>query len=399
VGLLVLLTFLLLRGAGQIEDESGLMIPGLLAGAGLPVALGFLLALRCGVIDLSIWAVMGLGGLVAAGLINAGMSPWGAFTLAVGAGAMVGAINGFLVSRVRLPAIVITALVGLILLGAMNWKSFTQTEQTDRTVFVPDTTFDNWVSNIHGFFDTTNEGLEKITEQSDDGQKVLVPASITGPLVVFRTLLVFIAWTAVLVTLGIADNLIPKTSQPYNKWWGRPVCLCVCGAMAGLSGACWLLDLGHTPVPTRLVDGLTIPIAVILTGTLLLQGRGRTMLTIILIPIAVLCASLWKQTTYPITTMGYSVGLVVLGVIVLGAQWAYVRGLDKTEKHRWFYRIACAMELLGLVVIGFSPQLGIHRMRAIFFIGVSISSGGLMLMVIPVILVQLTRKWKTSSTL
>jgi len=200
-------------------------------------------------------------------------------------------------------------------------------------------------------------------------------------------------------TLGIADNLIPKTSQPYNKWWGRPVCLCVCGAMAGLSGACWLLDLGHTPVPTRLVDGLTIPIAVILTGTLLLQGRGRTMLTIILIPIAVLCASLWKQTTYPITTMGYSVGLVVLGVIVLGAQWAYVRGLDKTEKHRWFYRIACAMELLGLVVIGFSPQLGIHRMRAIFFIGVSISSGGLMLMVIPVILVQLTRKWKTSSTL
>ncbi len=51
VGLLVVLTFLLLRGAGQIEDESGFLIPAMLAAAGLPAALGFLLAFRCGVID------------------------------------------------------------------------------------------------------------------------------------------------------------------------------------------------------------------------------------------------------------------------------------------------------------------------------------------------------------
>jgi len=286
-GLLVVMAFLLIPGAGQIENESELMIPSMLAAACLPAALGFLLVFRCGAIDLSIWAVMGLGGLVAAGCINAGIPPWGAFVLAVGTGAVVGAINGFLTWRIRLPAIVITAVVGLVLLGAMNWK------YAERTVFVPDSAFDEWVSNIHGLFNTTNGGLAKITAQVDHKQQVVVPASITGPLVVLRTMLVFIAWAAVLAVLGIADNIIPKTSQPYKKWLMRPICLCVSGAMAGLSGACWLLDLGYTPVQTRLVDGLIIPAAVILTGTLLLQGRGRTMLAVIFLPVAVLCASLW----------------------------------------------------------------------------------------------------------
>ena len=379
VGLLVTLTFLLLPGAKRIGDGSGLTISVLLAAAGLPAALGFLLAFRYGVIDLSIWAVMGLGGLVAAGLINAGMAPLGAFVLAVGVGAIVGAINGFLICRVRLPAIIITALVGLVLLGAMNWK------YSQRTVFVPETTFDNWVSNIHEFFDATNEESEK-TSASDEKEEIAVPPSITGPLMVLRTLLVFIAWTAVLLVLGIADNIIPKASHPYKKWWIRPVCICVSGAMAGLSGACWLLDMGHTPVPTRLVDGLTIPVAVILTGTLLLQGRGRTMLAVIFLPVAVLCASIWEQLAYPITIMGYSMGLLILGVIVLTAQWAYIRGIDKTQKARWVYRIACGLELLGLVVLGFAPQLEIDHARAFFLIGVSISAGGLVLISIGVIM-------------
>jgi tRNA threonylcarbamoyladenosine biosynthesis protein TsaE len=144
---------------------------------------------------------------------------------------------------------------------------------------------------------------------------------------------------------------------------------------------------------------LIIPIAVILTGTLLLQGRGRTMLAIIFLPIAMLCASIWKQVAYPITTMGYFVQLAALGIIVLGAQWAYIRGLDKTQKGRWFYRIACLLELLSLVMLGFTPQLEIHRARAIFFIGMSISAGGLALMSVPFILTQLTRKKKSNTLL
>ena len=407
--MLMVMTFLLIQGAGKIEEESELMIPGMLAGASLPAALGFLLALRYRAIDLSIWAVMGLGGLVAAGLINAGMAPWGAFVLTVGSGAIVGAINGFLVWRVRLPAIIITAVVGLILLGAMNWK------YSERTVTVPETTFDNWVSNIHGFFGVTNEEPDKTTEQSDDKKKppsdttdekpekitpiddkpqIAVPGVLPGPLVIIRTLIVVLAWAAVLFVLGIADNIIPKTFQPYKKWWIPPVCLCVSGGLAGLSGACWLIDLGSTPVPTRFVDELTIPITVILTGTLLLQGRGRTMLAIIFLPAAMLCAGIWKQMTYPITTMGYSMQMVVLGVIVLAAQWTYLRGLDKTQKNRWLYLIACGLELFGLVVIGFTMQLGIHRARTIFVTGVSIASGGLVLGGVSIVLAYLTSRNK-----
>ncbi|MCK4276948.1 MAG: hypothetical protein KAX78_10570, partial [Phycisphaerae bacterium] len=51
----------------------------------LLMSLGFLLALRCGAIDLSVWVVAGLGGLVTAGLINVGV--WPVLAMAGGAAA------------------------------------------------------------------------------------------------------------------------------------------------------------------------------------------------------------------------------------------------------------------------------------------------------------------------
>ncbi|MCK5114401.1 MAG: tRNA (adenosine(37)-N6)-threonylcarbamoyltransferase complex ATPase subunit type 1 TsaE [Phycisphaerae bacterium] len=396
VAILGLMTFMMLRSALQIEYESQLRIPRILAGAGLPAAVGFLLALRYGVVDLSVWAVMGLGGLVAAGCINAGLSPWIAFVIAVGTGATIGAINALLVSRIRLPGIIITAVVALILLGAMNWI------YPQRSVAVPETTFDNWVSNIHAFSDAANNGLEQITPSQDDQKPITHPGVISGPLVLMRMLIVIIAWAAVLFVLGVTDNIVPKKSHPPSPRKLRALCLCVCGAMAALSGACWLMELGDTPVPTRLIDEFTIPAAVILTGTLLLQGRGRTMLAVMFLPAAMLCASIGKQTVYPITTYGYSLQLLVLGAIVLTAQWAYVRGCDKSCKYRWFYRAGCGLAVVGLVVAGFPTQLGVGNAKAIFLSGVGISSASLVLIIVLGIISHITRKddpKKTSTTM
>ena len=47
-------------------------IPGQMASFYLPLAMGFALALRCGAVDLSIWAVAGAGGVLAARLMNLG---------------------------------------------------------------------------------------------------------------------------------------------------------------------------------------------------------------------------------------------------------------------------------------------------------------------------------------
>ena len=50
-------------------------VAGQMASYGLLLAMGFLLALRCGAIDLSVWSSAGLGGLVAA--FQPGDSPLG----------------------------------------------------------------------------------------------------------------------------------------------------------------------------------------------------------------------------------------------------------------------------------------------------------------------------------
>jgi ribose/xylose/arabinose/galactoside ABC-type transport system permease subunit len=83
--------------------------------------LGFLLALRRGVVDLSVWAVMGAGGLIAAGVMNAfttatGPAPYGALLMAIAAavlfGAIVGGCNAVAVHYLPRLGIVVTAVVG-----------------------------------------------------------------------------------------------------------------------------------------------------------------------------------------------------------------------------------------------------------------------------------------------
>ncbi|MHC4983703.1 MAG: ABC transporter permease subunit, partial [Planctomycetota bacterium] len=88
-------------------------VAGQMASPHLLPALGFCLALRCGAIDLSVWASASLGGLVAGGLINAGAPPGLALAAACAAGLAPGAINAALVSFARLPSPIVTLAVAL----------------------------------------------------------------------------------------------------------------------------------------------------------------------------------------------------------------------------------------------------------------------------------------------
>ncbi|WP_326597785.1 sugar ABC transporter permease [Streptomyces sp. NBC_01803] len=84
-----------------------------IAGMGL-IAVGIVFVLLVGDIDLSVGAVSGLCGAVFAVLnVNNGMAEWLAAVLAVLFGAAVGAVHGFFVARVGVPAFVVT-LAGLL---------------------------------------------------------------------------------------------------------------------------------------------------------------------------------------------------------------------------------------------------------------------------------------------
>ncbi len=139
VALLVSLAVALL-GAWRGADTDRYLndIPGQMVSSSMLLAMGFLLALRCGAIDLSVWAVGGLGGLVAAWAINADVSPSGAIMLAGAVGLAAGAFNGALVVLAGIPSVIVTLLVA----GAIAWAAQSAVDSAE--VKVPDDTFAEW---------------------------------------------------------------------------------------------------------------------------------------------------------------------------------------------------------------------------------------------------------------
>lgn len=358
VGVLVVLTVLLLPAWKMLGGGESVEVVSLLADPMMPAAMGFLLALRYGTIDMSLWANMGLGGVVGASLILAGLSPAWAIGGAIGAGMGVGAINALILARFHIPGLLLTLLTGVACLAGM-WALCPAGDMQ-----IPENTFDPWVAYLVESF-----GLEP-----DKGEQLI------APMATIRMAIVMIGWAGLLVVLLVADIKTAHVPRPFTRWWIRPASLIVSGGLAALSGVAWLIEHGRTPVPTRLIDGVGIPVGVILAGTLLLRGRGRTMLAGISLPVAMLLVHLWKQSIWPWSIQGYSITVVTLGVLVLGAQLAFVCGLDHPRKIRWGSWSACGLLLGGLFVIastGWQEQLATQPR---FFWGSVIASAGLVLL-------------------
>jgi rhamnose transport system permease protein len=72
------------------------------------VALGMTLVMITGGIDLSVGAVIALTAVVVGLLIQAGIGAWPAAVIGLCVGALLGALNGFVITRVGLPPIIIT---------------------------------------------------------------------------------------------------------------------------------------------------------------------------------------------------------------------------------------------------------------------------------------------------
>ncbi|HSP08590.1 MAG TPA: ABC transporter permease [Candidatus Dormibacteraeota bacterium] len=87
---------------------------------GIP-AIGATFVMIIGEIDISFGSLLGLSGAVGASLIVGGKSPLVGFVAAVAVGALVGLINGLLVTVVRIPSVVATLGMLTALLGFGLW--------------------------------------------------------------------------------------------------------------------------------------------------------------------------------------------------------------------------------------------------------------------------------------
>ena len=82
------------------------------------VSSGLTVAVASGEFDLSVGQVASLSGVLVAGLmIWANLPVALAIALAIGAGALIGVVNGLLVTRLRIPSLIATLAMGPIALG------------------------------------------------------------------------------------------------------------------------------------------------------------------------------------------------------------------------------------------------------------------------------------------
>ena len=152
VGLLILMALVLVPALRTDSERYLVDVAGQLGSIYLLVSLGFLLALRCGAIDLSVWAASFLGGLVAARLINGGAPTAWALAAGTGAGMLLGAINGLLVAYGRLPSVLVTLVTAGVTISVLS-AAF-----PGRLVSVPDGAFARW--HVTQSFDAGDLGEE-----------------------------------------------------------------------------------------------------------------------------------------------------------------------------------------------------------------------------------------------
>lgn len=267
-------------------------------------ALGMLLAVRCGAIDLSVWANMALGGAVSAAIIRlAGpvngphVAGWAMLAGSV-AGLIVGIVNGLAVKRLRLPSPLATIVTAAILTGAMAWL-------VGGSLTIPDSTFAHW--HIVQSFSPEQVG--------QDSQTVTGPVRIVATLTVTRMLIVAGAFSVVLVVmLSLAADARRRAARDEPP----PIVLTMAlsGLLSALGGALWLIDQPSTPVPDQLVGTMRIPAAVVLAGGLLLAGSGRTNLTMLCLPVALAIVSAWRWSWPGMQAYEPQV-LVLIGVVLL----------------------------------------------------------------------------------
>lgn len=285
--LVILLTAILIKTGKVSEQRYFTDVVGQMFSFYLLLSIGFALALRHGVIDMSIWATASLGGVLAAVVIRAGGGWVSAVVVAMIAGSLIGAGQGFVIRRLRAPGVIVTLLTGaaiVIILRAIY--------APQEHLLIPDQGLDAWQRRLD-----------------------LPPFA-------FRMLLVAGAYGATFLILAVLAQLPAGSKSSRLKAQATITSLWASGALGALGGAIWVIDHGMAPIPRQVIGDLRVPVAALLAGALFFCGGGRVMLTLLCLPATVLATTLWRLNVANLPFGGHSAGMILLGAMVLAVHGA-----------------------------------------------------------------------------
>ena len=279
-------------------------------------ALGFLLALRCGAIDLSVWVISGLSGVVAAKLIADGAPVPLAFAAGAGVGLGVGGINAALIGWAGLPSPLVTAgtaMVGIWIVGAAV---------PERSVEIPELTYVGMLS-WH-----------------------------SSPVLAVRVLIIVSVYLSALLGLLTIDWAVWRGVR-FPRWVCLSTAMAASGLLAGLGGALWLLDNNQAPAPTRLIDDLRVPAAAVLAGGLFLGRKGRELLAGMSLPAAMLIVTIFRQKAWHLPAPGFAleVQMLVMISMTIAVHLSFGRWVAARDTGRKMPVAAVLLTVSGLTLV------------------------------------------------
>ncbi len=356
-----------------ISDERFLSdIPGQMASGTMLMAMGFLLALRRGAIDLSVWTVGGLGGLLAAWAINCGISPAVAVLLAGAAGLATGAFSGTMVVLARVPSAAITLLVAI----AIAWAA--QAAIGDPEVRVADDAFDQW------------RMIQRVPVNAEgevvDADKAVAVQHAAVPLQVTRMLIVAGFYAATMLVLLGFDMTLRHGVHPSRRL-SLMAAMCASGLLSAVGGAMRLVDYSAASVPARIIGDMRVIPAAVIAGGLLFAGRGRTMLACIGLPVAMLIATIWRQQVWAMEIHGYALQLLILAGMAIVSHLALIEFADPSGMKMKPRLAAAILCIVGIVVVAFAAAAkNIKSHELLHMVGCGVwTAGAIMLLAVKIV--------------
>jgi hypothetical protein len=315
VGLLVLLALVLVPGwAGREYTRRMLLSSEML------LALAFLLALRWGAVDLSVWMVSDLAAALATWLLGHGYPADVAIAASLLTGAAVGALNGLVVARLRGPAPLVTLVTAVVVMFGLR----------------------------------AAVGHGGLSLPDANAPRLLTPFDPT----MSAALLAYVLVLLVLMVLSVS-----RVGRDIGRRWGLALALTASGLVSAAGGICWLVDHSSAPVASVPIGELRVPAAAVLAGGALLAGPRRAVLSVLCLLPALLVATVWRQQAAAAWAGGYFLHVGGLLVMAVGCHVMLKSAL--TPSARWTAWLWALMAVGGLLLVALTARSDVPGERTL----------------------------------
>lgn len=326
------------------------------AGPWLLPALGMLLVMRRGSLDLSLWAIFGLSAVLTgpalASIFN--LHPTG-----VGALCPCGLPGGHAANQawiVLAKVVAIGAAIGGVHALAAIWLrrwTFLLTAVTAAVVA--------WLAR------------PEAPGQAVPAFDLLPWESLSQPALLCGLIYALFMLGALVATRREGKPLVPGQAA-------LPLAYLAAGALAAAGGFCWVWRSGQSPLRVEALGDLRILAGPILAGAVAYRQRGATLTAGLLLLPAMLVATMWRQMVWDMGDWPGHPNLAVLAIMALGAQWAWSVAAARESRAG---KAGRAMTILGLCVLAGSVNLsrGLHTVlyvvgSILWLSGMSLAASG-----------------------